>query len=190
MERLRKLPMEQARAAFTASGKPAEQAVVASGKRMNTVVRAMARQGYDTTVSVRIVPGTSLGDLLRPKRCEPRKGAQRREADPFDLPAGLIERLREVDKSVVAWLAKDQANARLFLARPAEALAQAAADLDRADLKALDRAHQAVREATVVAPGVRVADLKAEAFPNGRVGDIKPAGIGGGKTRSGCAKEE
>lgn len=190
MERLRKLSMEEARKTFTASGEPAKQAVAASGERMNTVVRAMVHRGYDTTVNVRIVKGSSLGDLLRPKRCEPRKGAQRREADPLDLPAELIDKLREIDKSVVAWLAKDQANARLFLAKPAEALAQAAADLDRADLKALDRAHQAVREAAVVAPGVRVADIKAEVFPNGRVGDIKPTGTGGGKTRSGCAKED
>lgn len=190
MERLTKLPIAEFGKNETASEGPIEKVIAAPGERINTVVRATLRRGYDTTVNVRIVAGTRLGDLLRPKQCEPRNGAQRREAASLDLPAALIDKLREVDQSVIAWLAKDRANARLFLARPSEALAQAAPGLGRADLKALDRAHQAVREVAVVAPGVRVVDIKAEAFPNSRVGNVKPTATAGSKARARCAKED
>jgi len=109
----------------------------------------------------------------------------------LDLPRDLVDKLKKADKTVIAWLAKDEANARLFMARPAEALAKAGIDLTRADQKAIDRTHREVREVAVVGPGVKVASFTATAFPRGQIGKIKP----GRKPKDerndniGCAKE-
>ncbi len=81
---------------------------------------------------------------------------------------------------------------------PTEALARAGVELSRAEHKAIDRSHRAVREAAVVAPGVKVASMTIAAFPGGRIGRIPPVakpgdsqgGEGRRDTRGGCAKEE
>lgn len=155
------------------------------------LVVAKVPQGYETKINLRLVPGREFEIAPIPKGCRPRKGAPRRHAELLDLPAELIDKLRRSDKTVIAWLAQDQANARLFMARPAEALVKAGVDLTRAEQKAIDRTHGQVSEAAVVAPGVKVASLTAAAFPRGQVGKIKPGARpdDASPDNVGCAKE-
>jgi len=164
---------------------------VEAGKREEMIV-AKIPQGYETNINVRFVPGRSIDFAPISKKCRPRKGAPSRNADPLNLPPDLIEKLKKADKVVIAWLAKDEANAKLFLNRPAEALIKAGVDLTRAEQKTIDRTHHEVHQATVVGPGVKVASLTATAYTRGRIGKIKP----GAKTNDeqddniGCAKEK
>ena len=81
--------------------------------------------------------------------------------------------MKAADKKVVAWLASDEANAKLFLAHPVEALTKAGVDLTRSEQKTLDRTHTSVNEARVIAPGVNVKQFSAVAYPNGQVGKLK-----------------
>jgi len=155
--------------------KVADQNLVAtrSPERADVVVVKMP-QGYDARIVIRFVPGRDIRVTPALRGCQPRQGAPRRDAEPVPLPEGLAGKLREVNAKVVAWLARDDANPRLFLTRPVEALMKAGVELTRAEQKALTRAHGAVRETTVVPPGVRVAELSASANPRGRVGETKP----------------
>jgi hypothetical protein len=171
---------------------------VASGSTIETVAGAQGEmvvakvpQGYETRINVRLVPVRDVEIAATPNRCQPREGAPRRDAEPLDLPRDLVEKLKKADRAVVAWLAEDEANARLFMVQPAEALVKAGVELSRDDQKAISRTHREVSEAAVVGPGVKVASLTAVAFPRGQIGKIKP----GAKPASeqdddpGCAKE-
>lgn len=156
------------------------------------MIVAKVPQGYETNINVRLVPGRDFEITTILKGCRPRKGAPRRDAAPLNLPPDLIDKLKNADKTVVAWLALSEANARLFMVRPAEALVKAGVNLTRADQKAIERTHHEVREVTVVAPGVKVAEFTVAAFPRGQVGKIKPSTKPQDKRDSniGCAKEE
>ncbi|MBN1447326.1 MAG: hypothetical protein JXA28_05295 [Bacteroidetes bacterium] len=148
-------------------------------------------QGYETNIRVRLVPGRDLDITAVPRGCRSRTGAPRRDAEPLDLPADLTDKLKKADKAVVAWLAQDEANARLFMARPVEALLKAGVELTRTEQKAIERTHQHVRDTAVVAPGVKVDTLTVTAFPKGRIGKIKPDATPQNTPDSstGCAKE-
>lgn len=137
-----------------------------------TPVVATIQQGYETRLNVRLVRGREADIAVLARGCRPRQGAPRRDADPVALPPTLVDKLRAADAQVVAWLAKDPANARRFFAEPVAALREAGVELDRAEQKHLARAHGAVREASVVAPGVRVERLDVVGHRNGRVGDV------------------
>jgi hypothetical protein len=157
------------------------------------VVRAAVPQGFDTRINVRLVAGANLGVLLKPVRCEPRKGAPRRDAEPLDLPPDLVEKFKKADKAVIKWLTANKSNASQFLADPAGALQEAGVELARAEMKAISRLRQEVNEATVVAPGVRVTALDAKAFARGKVGKIKPTKSptdGDMPKKTGCVKED
>jgi hypothetical protein len=149
-------------------------------------------QGYETNINVRLVPGRDFDITVILKGCRPRKGAPRRDVEPLDLPPDLLDKLKNANKDVIAWLAKDEANARLFVARPAEALVKAGVKLSRVDQKAIERTHSEVREATVIAPGVNVAGFAVAAFPRGQIGKIKTSTKPQNNRDSiiGCAKEE
>jgi hypothetical protein len=149
-------------------------AISADASDQSEMVVAKVPQGYETNINVRLVAGGDLEITSIPKVCRPREGAPRRNAEPLDLPPDLIAKLKKADKAVVAWLAQDKANAGLFIAKPAEALVKAGVDLTRVDQKAIDRTRSEVDQATVVGPGVKVASFTAAAFPNGRIGEIKP----------------
>lgn len=184
MQKLKKIPIHQIRAAKNAY----EEAESPDASEQRSTVVAKVAQGFETNINIRVVPGHSLADLERVQKvCRPRQGAQRRDAEPLDLPADQVKKFKDIDKAVIKWLAKDPGNMELYLANPAAALDQADVGLDRADLKAIARSHEAVRAATVVGPGVRVADLKAKAFPKGRLGKTEPAKAS--KSRRGCVKE-
>lgn len=137
-------------------------------------VTAKVPQGFDARVNIRLVPGRDFEFRPIPAFCRPRQGAVRREAASVPLPESLVAKLKDGNKKVVEWLGRDPENAKLFLAKPLEALAAAGLELSRAEQKALSRSREAVAEATVVAPGVKVAELKVAAYPKGRVGEIKP----------------
>lgn len=155
------------------------------------MVVARMPQGYDASINIRIVPGKDIAFTPAVFGCRPRQGATRREAQPIALPEGLAEKLRDANKKVVDWLARDPANAQLFLAKPLEALSQAGVDLTRAEQKALERTHNAVREMAVVAPGVNVAQISVTANPKGRVGDVYKPGRPQGNRQddAGCVSE-
>ncbi len=140
----------------------------------NGKVVARIPQGYDTRINLRFVPGRDFDFTPTRLGCRPRKGAPRRDADPVALPATLVDKLKEGNKRVVDWLALDAANAKLFVARPVEALAKAGVELSRGEMKMLDRAHSAVAEASVVAPGVKLTELNAGGYPTGRIDPNRP----------------
>lgn len=145
-------------------------------------VIAKVPQGYEAKLNIRLVPGRDFNVGTIRLGCRPRKGGQRRDADPVALPEDLTGKLRDANKKVVAWLAADTANTQLFLAKPVEALMKAGVELTRTEQKALGRTYSANHEDTVIAPGVKITDLTAVAHPTGRVGGIKP---GGGTTTTG-----
>lgn len=138
-------------------------------------VLASVPQGFESRIKVRLVPAREVV-LERRSGCQPRAGAPRREAQPLDLPEGLPEKIKDASKGVIAWLARDPANTTLYLADPVAGMAAAGVELTRAEQKALSRAHQPVRDASVVPPGVEVTELTVKAVARGKVGDTKPAG--------------
>ena len=138
------------------------------------VVEAKIHQGFENTINVRIVPGRDFPTNFEPLGCQPREGATRRDTETVPLPEELTSKLKDANKKVVAWLAKDKKNASFFLRQPVEALLKAGIDLSRSEQKALDRSHRQVREVSIVPPGVNVTELSAVAYPKGRVGEIKP----------------
>lgn len=158
-------------------------AVGPSGGR--EMVVAKVPQGYETKINIRIVPGRDIRLTPDVLGCQPRQGAPRRDAEPVALPEDLVGKLREANQKVINWLAQDKANAQLYLARPIEALKKVGVDLTRSEQKALERTHRVVKETSVVAPGVKVADLSASAYPRGRVGEIRP----GPKMKDGRAQD-
>ena len=155
------------------------------------MVTATVSQGYETNLHIRLVPGRDIAITPAARTCRPRQGAPRRDADPLALPPDLTDKLKKADKAVIAWLAKDQANARAFLANPAKALQSAGVELSRAEQKAIARVHSEIGEAAAVAPGVTVADLKVDAYTRGRIGKIRPSTTpqDDSGNDAGCAKE-
>ncbi|MBN8414372.1 hypothetical protein LCL99_02210 [Halomonas denitrificans] len=143
------------------------------GKAQELVV-AKVPQGFDTNISIRLVPGQDFALPRRPLRCRPRKGAPRRDAEPLALPDEVMEMLQKADQAVIEWLSQSEANALLYMARPAEALLKAGIKLSRQQLKSIHRVHREVEQAAVIGPGVKVAGFKIATFPRGRVGQISP----------------
>lgn len=140
----------------------------------NTGKLAVAKvpQGYDQKINVRFVPATEIG-LLQNTGCQPRKGADRRNAEAVALPETLVLKFKEANKKVVEWLANDKANAQLFLQQPVEALQKAGVELSRAEQKLLARTISEANQAAVIAPGVNVKSLTATGDTTGRVGEKK-----------------
>lgn len=153
---------------------PCNRSAASDTEKKREAVVATVPQGYETKINIRLVPGRDLQLAPEAVGCRPRKGAPRPGGRTLTLPEGLAGKLKEANSKVVAWLAQEPANAGLFLARPVEALVKAGVELTRTEQKTLDRAHRAVHEATLVAPGVKVTELNATAIPKGRVGELKP----------------
>ncbi len=153
-------------------------------------VRATIAQGFDTNINVRIVPGRDFDLALGSKHCKPRQTAPRPNFDLAALPSSVIEKLKQADSKVIAWLTQDQANAARFIEQPVESLKKAGVELTRAEQKLLHRTHEEVRNAAVLPPGAKVNDLTTAAFPKGRVGKIRPdATPTDGSPKPGCVKE-
>jgi hypothetical protein len=154
-----------------------ETAADQADDRIAKVLRAQVPQSYEASFNVRVVPARSLADALveRPG-CKPR--GHRKGWGPLtaglaqELTPALADKLARADKTVMAWLARDKANAQRFLAQPLQALAEAGVELERSEHKALARAQAAAAATQMVPPGVTVTSVAAEAVPNGRVGGI------------------
>jgi hypothetical protein len=138
------------------------------------VAVAKVPQGYNSRIKIRLVPGRDIQFNPKVPSCKPRQGSFSKDAEQITIPEDLAAKLKDADKKVVAWLAQDVSNAQLFLKRPIEALVKAGIELSRTELKTLERAHRAVKEARVIAPGVNVVDISTSVDPKGRVGKIKP----------------
>lgn len=141
-------------------------------------------QSYDAKFNVRIVPGHAIrGGIAALSSCEPR--GHRKGWDPVRsaLRSELVGKLAKADKAVMTWLARDAGNGQRFLNTPVAALREAGVQLERAEEKALARMATAAADARVVPPGVNVLAVSAQAFPNGRVGNLgatRPPGKGDG----------
>src|ERR1700682_613345 len=83
----------------------------------NQPVVAKVPQGYEANFNIRLVPGRDFNVGTIRLGCRPRRGGQRRDADPVALPEDLTGKLRDANNKVVAWLAADAANAQLFLVK-------------------------------------------------------------------------
>jgi hypothetical protein len=159
-------------------GKTQHETVVplrSEGDSTRSVV-ARVPQGLEAKINVRLLPAREIVlDSVR-LGCQPRQGAPRRDAQPVPLPEGLGDRLKEANRQVVAWLARDVANATRYMADPLTALGEAGVELSRAELKALGRTHQSVREAAMVPPGLElVGEPTVKGVTRGKVGDVKRA---------------
>jgi hypothetical protein len=165
-----------------AAGQPTASTVAGAPR----AVVAHVPQGFTSTINLRLVPARDVVVRPKPTGCQPREGATRRDATPVTLPDPLAETLKNASKELLAWVARDPANATLFVAQPVEALARAGVELSRADQKTLLRAHAAVRDAAVVPPGVTVTGVVAVADPRGRVGDGKSKPTAPASSDCGC----
>ena len=140
------------------------------------VLRAVVPQDYEAKFNIRLVPARSLENGVKVEpRCKPRGHAPGWNHDTGMIAPDLVVTLKNADKLMIAWLAKDTANAQSFLANPVAAMREAGVGLARADEKVLARANEAADAARVVGPGVKVASLSARAYPKGRIGGLGPA---------------
>ena len=148
----------------------------ADADELAKVVMAKVPQGYEANFNIRLVPARTL-DVIdqRQERCRPRGHSTGWTPGVLAIDPGLVATLNKADKAVVAWLAKDSANAQRFLAEPVAALREAGVELSRAEEKALFRANAEAQSARVVGPGVKVASLDARAYPKGQVGRLGPS---------------
>jgi hypothetical protein len=150
---------------------------------------ASVQPGFAATINMRLLPARDVIIDVPEPGCQPRAGAPGRGVQPGTLPDGLAAKLLQANKTVVAWLTRDPANAELFLNDPVTALGRAGVDLARAELKALYRSHSQVRQQAVVPPGAVVSKLTVRAAARGKVGDQrpdKPGGKPGGGSSPGC----
>lgn len=151
-----------------------------SGEPVTKMVKAEVPQQYEAKFNVRIVPGRSLDAALEARpHCKPRGHSHGWTPGTLGIDRDLVATLAKADKTMVAWLAKDTANAQHFLANPVAAMREAGVALSRAEEKTIARASAASAAARNVGPGVNVASLTAKAFPDGRVGglgSLKPDG--------------
>jgi len=181
-------PNSPCRCGGQGNGGPTQSAAArADEPELAKVVLAKVPQDYDAKFNLRLVPGHTLGAAgQREVKCRPRGNSL--GWTPGVLDAGLVATLSRADKAMVAWLAKDGANAQRFLAEPVAAMREAGVELSRAEEKALSRAHAEAQSARVVGPGVKVAAIDAQAHPTGQVGRIPP-GATNGKTDDGFGCE-
>lgn len=155
------------------------------------LVQARIPPGYNTNINVRFVPGRNIGDLVAiPKTCKPRNGKKHPKADLLALPDKLVAKLVASDKKMIAWLARDEANTRLFLSHPAEAMKKAGIDLSRAEQKLLHRTREEVAQSTMIGPGVKVVNISTAVFPDGRIGKLGNGHRPGGRDSNTCVTED
>jgi hypothetical protein len=139
-------------------------------------VIAKVPQEVAANFTVRLVPGRTLDGIdLRQVACRPRGNRTGWTPSHVAIDPGLLGVLSKADKAMVAWLARDSANAKRFLAEPVAALRESGVTLSRAEEKALARAHAEAGSDRVVGPGVKVASLDVKAYPNGFIGRLGPS---------------
>ena len=177
---------ERERCNCTPSGGTAAQSPTA-GDEVTKVVKANVPQDTQASFNLRIVPGRSLkGALEVQPYCKPRGHAHGWTPGTLGIDSALLATLAKADKAMVAWLGRDNENARRFLANPVAAMREAGVELSRADEKALARAAEAAGAVRTVGPGVDVASVTVKAFPNGRIGAVGPRKPDGKADDFGC----
>ncbi len=122
-------------------------------------VAGQIQQAYKVNLNLTILPARDIQSQLR-SVCQPRKGAERTEKDPLDLPPPLRNWLIEANKQITAWLARDVSNQRAFIADPTAAMQQAGLQMDRATAKALHRVRAATDASAAVMPGLQLQTVK------------------------------
>ncbi|MDQ0000148.1 MULTISPECIES: hypothetical protein [Pseudarthrobacter] len=137
-------------------------------------IRVRIEAGFDSKVSIRIVPGRDLFKEPQREECSPR-GDRPYAVRPIPFPADLVEKLVKANTAVIGWLAKDKANAEKFIHDPLVALERAGVELSRAEAKALSRSHGALRDEAVLPPGAAISTLTVSATTRGKIGDIRPS---------------
>ncbi len=162
---------------LTSAQPPASSSAMATQpntESRNDVLVAKVPQGFETNINVRIVPGRDIAFPPEAFGCQPRGNRPARPTVAVKIPDALVAKLKGSNKAMVKWLAKDEANANLFLARPVDAMVEAGIDLTRAEQKLLARTHRTVRETAVLPPGAVVTELATSVHPRGRIGKIRP----------------
>ena len=149
-------------------------ATIATDVGADQPIVANVSPGFEAHINVRLLPAKNIELGHAKGACRPRAGAVRHDVEPLDLPEDLVDRLREANTAMVAWLAKDADNPRRYLDDPVAALAEAGVELSRAHVVSLTRSHRAVREQAVVPPGAAISGLSVVAAKRGKVGDHGP----------------
>ena len=134
---------------------------LAQGNYQKEAVSAVIPQGFDHKINIRIVAGTEFEIKPREKKCMPRKGADRRDTRPLDLPPEFEKNFPDINRKVMAWLNQSAEHAHLFLEQPVESLIKAGVKLSREDQKHLSRNVEEVKSMAMVSPGVRVTHFTA-----------------------------
>jgi len=137
-------------------------------------IKAVIQPGFDSTVSMRIVPGRDLFKDQPVPGCKPRGDRQAPER-PHPLPGDLVIKLTEANTKMMSWLAGSNSNAMQFIDSPVAALEAAGVQLTRAEAKVLSRLHAAMREDVALPPGAQMSMLSVSATKRGKVGDVRPA---------------
>jgi hypothetical protein len=75
---------------------------------LNQMVVAKVPQSYDMNLNIRIIPARSLEFQYIKKECKSRTGISPHWKDPDELPPDLIDKFKEFDKVMVAWLAESE----------------------------------------------------------------------------------
>jgi hypothetical protein len=132
------------------------------------VVQARAQQGYELNLNLNFVPGRDAISTVF-LRCQPRQGALRVEADPIGLPSETLRLLRDSNRKMIEWLARDGSHQSAFIADPVEAFARAGIDIERAHVKALRRVREALGGAEAITPGLQVMSVRTSVDVNGKV---------------------
>lgn len=132
------------------------------------VVKAKIPQESDANFNLRLRPGVSLdGPQKLAIGCRPRGNRPGGSWGTAGISPHVVATLVNANKTMVAWLAKDGANAKAFVMDPIGSMREAGVDLSRVEEKALARAYEGARATRVVGPGINVASLNAEAPTKG-----------------------
>jgi hypothetical protein len=134
-------------------------------------VVATIRPGFEATVNYRLLPTREIPLPPHHEGCQPRQVVALPPSLATSLTPELVATLQDANRSVVAWLKKDESHSAQFLADPVASLRSAGVELSRADEKALSRSHAAVRAESVLPPGATITDTTARADARGKVGD-------------------
>jgi hypothetical protein len=148
---------------------PTQQAVAAQTQSFNIkqgTVSAVLPQGHESRINIRFVPGTDITLDTRRRVCQPRQGAERRDADPIPLSKGIIDTFKANNRRVIEWMAQSAANATLFLHNPVEALQKAGVKLSRAEQKELSRTFSEASAVNMISPGVKINSFTASTTKN------------------------
>ena len=134
----------------------------AEAAELNKTVVARVSHGCNVNLDIQILSEHDIG-LPAAALCQPRQGAERHQSEGVALPEELVKKLVKNDQRIAGWLARDSLNAEQFLSRPVEALVRSGVKLTKEERKILGRAHRAVAEAGMLAPGVKISKMSVSA---------------------------